>query len=105
MKTNYRVTVRRKGFKTLCKTFNKRTDAQKWSRGIEHNLDRGISTDAYWKLYQYLVLINCLIFFYLPHPIYPPLYGKGGDYDYLKETFGLASNYIASKIRKYYREL
>ena len=44
-KSNFLCVVRRKGFKTLVKTFNTRLDAQKWSRDIERNLDRGISTD------------------------------------------------------------
>ena len=44
-KTTYRTIVRRKGFKTVVKSFNTRTDAQKLSRYIERNLDRGISTD------------------------------------------------------------
>ena len=44
-KTTYIVQVRRVGFKTIVKTFNTRTDAIKWSRNMERNLDRGISTD------------------------------------------------------------
>ena len=44
-KTTYLCFIRRKGFKTLRKTFQTRQDAQKWSRYIERNLDSGISTD------------------------------------------------------------
>jgi integrase len=44
-KTTYRVIVRRKGFKTLVKTFNTKPDAIKWGREMERNLDRGISAD------------------------------------------------------------
>ena len=44
-KTTYLCFIRRKGFKTLRKTFQTRQDAQKWSRYIERNLDSGISSD------------------------------------------------------------
>ena len=37
-KTTYLCFIRRKGFKTLRKTFQTRQDAQKWSRYIERNL-------------------------------------------------------------------
>ena len=38
-KTTYLCFIRRKGFKTLRKTFQTRQDAQKWSRYIKRNLD------------------------------------------------------------------
>ncbi len=39
-KTSYRVTIRRKGFKTLIKSFNTKPDAIKWARSMENNLDK-----------------------------------------------------------------
>ena len=44
-KTTYVVQVRRKGFKTLVKSFNMRANAQKWARHIENNLDQGLNAD------------------------------------------------------------
>lgn len=44
-KTTYVVQVRRKGFKTLVKTFNTKPDAIKWGRSMENNLDKGLTTD------------------------------------------------------------
>lgn len=32
--------VRRKGFKTMVKTFDTRTDAKKWARAVERKLDK-----------------------------------------------------------------
>mgnify|MGYP006091189729 CR=1 FL=1 len=40
-KTTYGVQIRRKGFKTLMKSFDTRTDAKKWARNMEAKLDRG----------------------------------------------------------------
>ena len=40
-KTSYLVMVRRKGFKTMVKTFDTRTDAKKWARAVERKLDTG----------------------------------------------------------------
>jgi len=37
--------VRRKGFKTMVKTFDTRTDAKKWARAVERKLDTGDSAD------------------------------------------------------------
>ena len=42
-KTSYLVMVRRKGFKTMVKTFDTRTDAKKWARAVERKLDMGDS--------------------------------------------------------------
>jgi integrase len=44
-KTSYLVMVRRKGFKTMVKTFDTRTDAKKWARAVERKLDTGDSAD------------------------------------------------------------
>ena len=44
-KTNYLCVVRRKGFKTLVKTFSTRIDSQKLARHIELNLDMGLQAD------------------------------------------------------------
>ena len=44
-KTTFVVQVRRKGFKTLVKTFNTKHDAIKWGRHIENNLDKGLRAD------------------------------------------------------------
>ena len=44
-KTTYVVQVKRKGFKTLVKSFNMRANAQKWARHIENNLDQGSNAD------------------------------------------------------------
>lgn len=44
-KTSYLCFVRRKGFKTLVKTFNTKPDAIKWGRSMENNLDKGLTTD------------------------------------------------------------
>ena len=38
----YYVRVRRKGFKTLCKSFSKREDALRWSRQTEIDLENGL---------------------------------------------------------------
>ena len=40
-KLSYVAQVRRKGFKTLVKSFSTRTDAKKWARAMENKLDRG----------------------------------------------------------------
>ena len=40
-KSSFQVQIRRKGIKTICKTFATRTDAKKWARGIERELDQG----------------------------------------------------------------
>lgn len=37
-KTSWQVIIRKKGFKTLVKSFSSRSDAYKWSRHIERNL-------------------------------------------------------------------
>ena len=39
--TTYRCQVRRKGFKTIMKTFHTKSEAKKWARGIEGELDQG----------------------------------------------------------------
>ena len=44
-KTTYGVQIRRKGFKTLMKSFDTRTDAKKWARNMEAKLDRGDYSD------------------------------------------------------------
>ncbi len=44
-RTSYLVMVRRKGFKTMVKTFDTRTDAKKWARAVERKLDTGDSAD------------------------------------------------------------
>ena len=38
---SYRVQVARVGFKKILKTFDNKTDAKKWSWGIERELDQG----------------------------------------------------------------
>ena len=37
-KTSWQVIIRKKGFKTLVKSFSSRSDAYKWSRHMERNL-------------------------------------------------------------------
>ncbi len=37
----YQVTIRRKGFATVCRTFHKRGDAEEWARHMEIKADRG----------------------------------------------------------------
>ena len=44
-KTTYAVQVRRKGFRTVSKSFDTRTDAKKWARNMEAKLDRGDYSD------------------------------------------------------------
>lgn len=36
--------VRRKGWPVTCKTFNTKSDAEKWARDIENEMDRGVFT-------------------------------------------------------------
>ena len=40
-KTTYRVQVTRKGFKSAFKSFPTRTEAKKWGRAMERELDQG----------------------------------------------------------------
>ena len=40
-KVSFQVQIRRKGFRTIVKSFDTRTQAQKWARGIERKLDMG----------------------------------------------------------------
>ena len=40
-KSSFQVQIRRKCIKTISKTFATRTDAKKWARGIERELDQG----------------------------------------------------------------
>ena len=44
-KVSFQVQIRRKGIKTLVKTFATRTDAKKWARTIERELDQGNCID------------------------------------------------------------
>ena len=44
-KTTYLCFVRRKGFKTLIKSFNTRGEATQWGRHMENNLDKGLTSD------------------------------------------------------------
>ena len=44
-KLSYVAQVRRKGFKTLVKSFSTRTGAKKWARAMENKLDRGDYSD------------------------------------------------------------
>ena len=37
-KTSWQVIIRKKGFKTLVKSFSSRSDSYKWSRHMERNL-------------------------------------------------------------------
>ena len=39
--TTYRCQVRRKGFKTIMKTFHTKSEAKKWGRAMERELDQG----------------------------------------------------------------
>ena len=39
--TTYQVIVRRKGWPTETRTFKRKTDAQKWARNVERNMDQG----------------------------------------------------------------
>ena len=41
-----RAIIRRKGHPVLTKTFERKTDAVKWARSIERDIDRGIATEA-----------------------------------------------------------
>lgn len=38
----WRVQIRRKGYPVVCRTFEKKADAEKWAREIEGEMDRGI---------------------------------------------------------------
>ena len=40
-KISFQVQVRRKGFKTIVKSFDTRTEAKKWGRTIEREFDQG----------------------------------------------------------------
>jgi len=51
-KISYVVQVKRKGFKTLVKSFRTRTEAKKWSRAIEHKLDQ----DNYNDFLIYIIM-------------------------------------------------
>lgn len=42
---SFQVQIRRKGFRTIVKSFDTRTQAQKWARGIERKLDIGDFSD------------------------------------------------------------
>jgi len=42
---SFQVQIRRKGFRTIVKSFDTRTQAQKWARGIERKLDMGDFSD------------------------------------------------------------
>ena len=42
---SFQVQIRRKGFRTIVKSFDTRTQAQKWARGIERKLDMGDYSD------------------------------------------------------------
>ena len=44
-KTSFTAQVRRKGFKTIVKSFDTKTQAQKWARAIERKLDMGDYSD------------------------------------------------------------
>ena len=44
-KITYQAMVRRVGYKTLVKSFSKRSDAVKWSNQMERSYDKGISSD------------------------------------------------------------
>ena len=44
-KVSFQVQIRRKRIKTLVKTFATRTDAKKWARTIERELDQGNCID------------------------------------------------------------
>ena len=44
-KISFQVQIRRKGFKTVVKYFDTRTEAKKWARGIEKELDLGNCID------------------------------------------------------------
>jgi len=44
-KTTYAVQVRRKGFRTVSKSFDTRTEAKRWARNMEAKLDRGDYSD------------------------------------------------------------
>ena len=44
-KASYIAQVKRKGFKTIVKSFDTKTQAQKWARGIERKLDMGDFSD------------------------------------------------------------
>ena len=44
-KVSFQVQVRRKGFKTIVKSFDTRTEAKKWARTIERELDQGNCID------------------------------------------------------------
>ena len=44
-KVSFQVQIKRKGIKTLVKTFATRTDAKKWARTIERELDQGNCID------------------------------------------------------------
>ena len=44
-KASYIAQVKRKGFKTIVKSFDTKTQAQKWARGIERKLDTGDFSD------------------------------------------------------------
>jgi hypothetical protein len=44
-RVSYQVQVRRKGFRTLIKSFDTRTQAQKWARAIERKHDIGDYSD------------------------------------------------------------
>ena len=38
----WRVQIRRKGYPTTCKTFEKKSDAEAWARQIESEMDKGV---------------------------------------------------------------
>ena len=56
--------VRRKGFKTMVKTFDTRTDAKKWARAVERKLDTGDSADysEASKIWGFLLLFTSSVF-------------------------------------------
>jgi len=43
--TSWQVIIRKKGFRTLVKSFRSQTDARKWARHMERNLDVGVTSD------------------------------------------------------------
>ena len=60
--TTYRCQVRRKGFKTIMKTFHTKSEAKKWGRAVECDWDQG-------KYIDFLMIVNpkriCLYSFQL----------------------------------------
>ena len=63
-KTTYLVFIRRKGIKPIRKSFINKSDAQKWARGIERELDQGRYIDYLGNIIWWVGLIYIIVWYF-----------------------------------------